>query len=47
MDQTVLVQDELAQALGFVDVALAQPIGEQPTCGFSFEGSAQRDAFVT
>ena len=47
MDQAMLVQDELAQALGFTHVALVQAVGKQATRGFAFQRAAQCDSFIT
>lgn len=46
VSQPMLLKDELAQALGFVFVALAQLISEEAILGFSLKRAAQRDSFI-
>ena len=46
MAEAVLLQNELAQALGFVRVALVQAIGEEALGGFALEAAAQGNALI-
>jgi hypothetical protein len=41
MRQAMLLQDELAQTLGFIGVGLAQFVGVETALGFPFEIAAQ------
>ncbi len=46
MGQAMLLQNELTQALGFIQVVLAQLVGIETLFGFFFEGPAQGDALI-
>lgn len=46
MSQPMLLQDVLAQALGFIGVALAQLISVEAIFGFFLQGAAQRNSLV-
>lgn len=46
MRQPMLLQDELAQTLGFVLVALVQLIGIEAVFGFFLQGAAQRNPLI-
>lgn len=47
MRQPMLLQDVLAQALGFVRVTLTQLVGVEAILGFFLERAAQRDPLIT
>lgn len=44
--QAMLLKDELAQALGFIFVGLAQFIGIETVLGFTLKRAAQRNPFI-
>lgn len=46
MNQAVLVQNELAQALGLICITLVQSVSEQASGSFPLQRAAKRDTFV-
>jgi hypothetical protein len=46
MGQAMLLQNELAQALGFIQVVLAQLVGKETPLGFFFQRATQGDSLI-
>ena len=46
MGETMLLQDELAQAFGFIGIGLAQLVGVEAVLGFALEIAAQGNPLI-